>query len=930
MGEQRVNRHAVMGIAFILFLSGAQAVAPVVSLESPSGTGVYWNGVKTISFKVTDADSTAVLKANVQYSAVETFTSWPGTPIVSNMDLNAENCGDSDFTTQNTCTLNWNTASVQDKNYYIYVEVIDSNNGNETASDSTDNAFAVDNMVPETPAFTNTNVTWKNTNANITLSCNTDGNGALNCYTITYKVDNDSNTVYTGPFTISSDGDHPIAFFSTDAAGNVSPTTTIHALVDKTAPTINGQSPASSSYTTDNTPLIEFDLNGSPSGLITADLNILIDGNVVTVDINSSSISNGKHYSYQLPYVKADGVIQVQVFNASDNADNDANLSYSFTVDTMTPTSLTISLPDFTNTGKPSISLSATDASGISKMVFACTDAGLSSGTEVNYATSYSDFNILLGPGCSGGDGTKTVFVKFKDNAGNSYSSSVSDSTNYDTTKPSAPSISSGPSASGNTVTLSWSTPSDGSGSGINNYKVYRGTVNTFSSASLVSSPTGTTHTDTGLSDNTYYYWVKAVDKVGLESDESQAGSVAVAVGGSSNPSGGGSSPTTSDGCDYGSSLAFSAVPGNGVLNASVTSSQAMYSATLRVKLPNAASSVKLVDGDNVTVLSGSVPAPTPLIGTVSVILFANDAEGDSCNTTKNIAVNSTLTASDTNDAIGSGNDTGTTDEEGAGPTALISLEDLENGTVEDQIDIAFNFDILADILAESGFAENRITGLVAETTQLARQNNLKRTIERVRVTLNGVEAYALRVTLRFTNASSDSGIEFIEDVPKALAQSASLLASDTPFTVVKEDPQIKFSISSLVPGQEVIIRYWATTPLSELDAQGIMALLQDDFTAPALMLRSAGTPTDVGSAITGLAGFVGANIAWIGLGVVIIWGVLVGMSRMRNAQPAMMGEGLHTVNNNWNSPLSGLKVAEARRKKETALRVKKWRFEEQ
>lgn len=74
-----------------------------------------------------------------------------------------------------------------------------------------------------------------------------------------------------------------------------------------------------------------------------------------------------------------------------------------------------------------------------------------------------------------------------------------------------APTVPSGLSASGITsssITLNWSASTD-SGSGLANYEVLRG-------GALIASPTGTSHTDTGLTAGTSYtYQVRAKDKAG-------------------------------------------------------------------------------------------------------------------------------------------------------------------------------------------------------------------------------------------------------------------------------------------------------------------------------------------------------------------------------------------------------------------------------
>ncbi|MCW7540548.1 glycosyl hydrolase family 18 protein [Aquabacterium sp. A7-Y] len=85
-----------------------------------------------------------------------------------------------------------------------------------------------------------------------------------------------------------------------------------------------------------------------------------------------------------------------------------------------------------------------------------------------------------------------------------------------DTTPPSVPSGLSAGNVGTDSITLRWNASSD-AGSGVAGYDVYRG-------GSLVASPTGTSHTDTGLRPGTSYsYTVRARDKAGNASAQSPA-----------------------------------------------------------------------------------------------------------------------------------------------------------------------------------------------------------------------------------------------------------------------------------------------------------------------------------------------------------------------------------------------------------------------
>jgi len=113
-----------------------------------------------------------------------------------------------------------------------------------------------------------------------------------------------------------------------------------------------------------------------------------------------------------------------------DNAGNwSGSISDTITLDTTPPTG-TISINSgaaYTNSTSVTLTLSASDSgSGVSKMQFS--NDGVVWSSEEDYATSKS-WTLTAG------DGTKTVYVQYKDNLGN-WSGSISDTITLDTTQP--------------------------------------------------------------------------------------------------------------------------------------------------------------------------------------------------------------------------------------------------------------------------------------------------------------------------------------------------------------------------------------------------------------------------------------------------------------------------------------------------------------
>ncbi len=134
--------------------------------------------------------------------------------------------------------------------------------------------------------------------------------------------------------------------------------------------------------------------------------------------------------------------------------------AYSDTIvlDTVLPTgAMTINnAANYTNTSSVTLSLSASDANGLSQMQFS------NDNTTWSFAETYATTKTWT---LAAGDGTKTVYVKFKDNAGN-WSAAYSDTIILDTTFPAGSiTINSGNNYTNSTsVTLTVSATDSGSG----------------------------------------------------------------------------------------------------------------------------------------------------------------------------------------------------------------------------------------------------------------------------------------------------------------------------------------------------------------------------------------------------------------------------------------------------------------------------------
>ena len=208
--------------------------------------------------------------------------------------------------------------------------------------------------------------------------------------------------------------------------------------------------------------------------------------------------------------VSADGAV-----HQGPNELSAAALPRSFTIDDSpqppdtTPPSTSITSPasGATVSGTVSITASASDNVGVTKVEF-YVDGGLqSSDTTSPYSASWDTTTVA--------NGSHTLTSTAYDAAGNSATSTavtVTVSNVADTTPPTAPGGLSA-SAGKKKVTLSWSASTDNVG--VTGYQVWRATSSSGPFAQIGSSAT-TSYTDnTAASRTTYWYYVKAYDAAG-------------------------------------------------------------------------------------------------------------------------------------------------------------------------------------------------------------------------------------------------------------------------------------------------------------------------------------------------------------------------------------------------------------------------------
>lgn len=196
-----------------------------------------------------------------------------------------------------------------------------------------------------------------------------------------------------------------------DLAENESDVTSVYAIIDKTGPTINA----------------------TPSGgLFNALQNVALFANETvaiyyTTD-GSSPILDSPQYTSAIDIIDTTTL----KFFAIDTAGNTSTVyTETYTLDSVPPETGSVSISDnegYTNQAKPTLNLAST---GAAYMRFAFSEEGLAAATWFPFYSAYNGFDIS-----TGGEGTKTVWVEYKELAGNIQTVHAGDSTTYDTTPP--------------------------------------------------------------------------------------------------------------------------------------------------------------------------------------------------------------------------------------------------------------------------------------------------------------------------------------------------------------------------------------------------------------------------------------------------------------------------------------------------------------
>ncbi len=252
----------------------------------------------------------------------------------------------------------------------------------------------------------------------------TNGIARVEFYVDDLLVGTDTSSPYTSSWNSAtgSDGSHTVRAIGYDNASNTT-TSSATVTVDNTVPSGSISIDAGAAYTTDTQVALTLSAADAGSGVST--MAFSNDGTTW-----STPVAYATTYAYTLPTGDGAKTVYVRFTDVAGNVS--AVVSDAISLDSTAPAGGSVTIDGgaaYTTDTDVALTLSATDAgSGVSTMAFS--NDGTTWSTPVAYATTYAY-------ALPAGDGTKTVYVRFTDVAGN-VSAAATDGIALDTTSPTA------------------------------------------------------------------------------------------------------------------------------------------------------------------------------------------------------------------------------------------------------------------------------------------------------------------------------------------------------------------------------------------------------------------------------------------------------------------------------------------------------------
>ncbi len=419
------------------------------------------------------------------------------------------------------------TTPLDETTYYWRVKAVDGA-GNESAW-SSEWSFTVDVTQPSVPTLASPTDSTLTNNRRPTF----DWSDVTDISGVSYRIQIDNNSNFSSPerdennisnstWTMDwdlSDNTYYWRVKAVDDAGNESAWTGAWSFVLDASNPSTPSMVSPSGNINDTTPTFDWDDVTDTSG-VTYSLQVDDDWNFSNPDVTQTGLTSSE-YTLTSGEALTEGNWYWRV-KAIDGAGNDSGWAgyWSFTVDTTPPAPTTLSSPGdggFTNTQYPNLNWSnISDPSGVSYKLQVDNNADFSSPELDKSSLSGTGYTVPTPLA----ETTYYWRVKAVDGAGNESAWSSEWSFTVDVTQPSVPTLVSptdGALTNDRRPTFDWSDVTDPSGV---SYRIQIDNSSNFSSPERdennISNSTWTMDWD--LSDNTYYWRVKAVDGAGNES----------------------------------------------------------------------------------------------------------------------------------------------------------------------------------------------------------------------------------------------------------------------------------------------------------------------------------------------------------------------------------------------------------------------------
>ncbi len=492
-----VANNTAKTVAFTSVLS--QGVNRLV-VESMDNAGRRTNS----TVRVLNIDNVAPV-ANLVLTANNTWIT-DSTPdiafnITDNVDLTLNYTVYVDSVARNTSTVANNTqvtltlAALSAGSHRVFVYTIDE--AGNTAN-STIKTIKIDTTAPSTTASAVLN--WQPASFTVNFTA-TDAHSSVN--RTTYRIDGGS-WVNGSTVLINSNGNHTLNFYSVDDVGNNESIKTTYAAFDNASPLVSLRLTANNTWTTDNTPTLNFNYSEIVGKYVNYD--IIVD----SLSVGSGNSGNASQ-SIDTPALSS-GTHRIFI-HTEDLAGNEANSSkLVLFVDNAVPTSV-ISSPvnnSWTTDSTPVINFTLTDDAD--SLLNYTIYIGTSTYSAYNRSTVANNSAKTVAINAGLADGTYNLKVEAMDSAGRRTNSSIR-VFNVDTTAPSANLI-----LSANNTWITDNTPDITFNITDNvdvllNYTVYVDSV--ARNRSTLASNTPLTLTLTSLTDGTHRIHVYSYDSAG-------------------------------------------------------------------------------------------------------------------------------------------------------------------------------------------------------------------------------------------------------------------------------------------------------------------------------------------------------------------------------------------------------------------------------